>query len=196
MTNARLLFAAAALIAAFSTGANAKLYKWTDEKGVIHYGEVIPPEYAGQDRVQFDDKGREVKPKEKKDPKVLVQDDQATIDQKRRDQALLNSFSTAEEIDMSRDRNLQQINARIEGIQTRLKTAQGDLDGFQKEKATRLQAHKAVDKGLEDDITQASAKVEQLKGDLAKSQAEAGAIKARYDADKQRFLELKGNGKQ
>ncbi len=191
MTNARLLLAASALFAVFSTGADAKLYKWTDEKGVTHYGEVIPPEYAGQDRVQFDDKGREVKAKQARDPSTLVQEDQATIDQKRRDQALLNSFSTADEIDQSRDRSLQQINARIEGIQTRLKTAQGNLESYQQEKATRLKAKKSVE-GLEDDITQASERVERLTGDLEKSQAEAGAIKARYDSDKQRFIELKG----
>ncbi len=195
MTNARLLFAATALFAAFSTGADAKLYKWTDEKGVIHYGEVIPPEFAGQDRVQFDDKGREVKPKQARDPSTLVQEDKATIDQKRHDQALLNSFSTADEIDQSRDRSLQQINARIEGIQTRLKTAEGNLNDYQQEKATRLKAKKSIE-GLEDDITQASERVERLKGDLEKSQAEAGAIRARYDSDKQRFIELKGVKKQ
>ncbi len=196
MNNARLLFAAAAVIAAFSTGANAKLYKWTDEKGITHYGEVIPPEYAGQDRIQFDDKGREVKPKQARDPSTLVQEDQATIDQKRRDQALLNSFSTADEIDLSRDRSLQQINARIDGIQTRLKTAEGNLSGYQQEKETRLKAKKPVDKSLEDDIARSATTIDQLKGDLAKSQAEAGVIKARYDADKQRFLELKGGKKQ
>ena len=46
----RLNFAIA-LIAGlvFSLPAAAKLYKWVDDQGVTHYGETIPPPYAGHD---------------------------------------------------------------------------------------------------------------------------------------------------
>jgi hypothetical protein len=197
MTNARILFAATMLFAVFSTGAEAKLYKWVDEKGETHYGEVIPPEYAGQSRVQFDEKGREVKPEEQKagPGKDNAVEDQAAIDQKRRDAALLGSYSSEQEIDLARDRNLQQINAVMDGTRLRLKTAQGDLDGYQKEKDARLKQGKPMDKDLQDDIDRAGARVGRLKNDLAKSQVEADAIRARYDADKQRFRELKSGGK-
>ncbi len=196
MSNYRILFAATVLLATFSTVAEAKLYKWTDEKGIVHYGSTIPPEYAGQDRVQFDDKGRQVKAQQKADTsKIIVTEEQSVVDQRRRDQALLDSYSTADEIDMTRDRNLQQVNARIDGIQQRMKTAQGNLDGYQKEKDALVKAGRPVGKDLQEDIDEASAKVSQLQNDLAKSQADANTIHARYDAEKQRFIELKGVGK-
>jgi hypothetical protein len=38
------------MMMAFSLSAEAKLYKWVDDKGVTHYGEVIPPEYANKEK--------------------------------------------------------------------------------------------------------------------------------------------------
>jgi len=61
MANAKILGAGLVLLVVFSASAEAKLYKWVDEKGVTHYGETIPPEYAGKDNVQFNDQGRVIK---------------------------------------------------------------------------------------------------------------------------------------
>jgi hypothetical protein len=33
-----------------SLPADAKLFKWVDDQGVTHYGEVIPPEYANKEK--------------------------------------------------------------------------------------------------------------------------------------------------
>lgn len=187
----------ALLLAAFSLGAEAKLYKWVDEKGETHYGEVIPPEYAGQDRKELNKQGMEVKPQEKKAQKqsARIPTDEE-LAQERKDQALLNSFTTPEDIDIARDRNLQQVNAHISGVQMRMKTADEDLAGFQKEKDDLLRAKKEVPKGLQDDIDHAAAKLAKLKGELERAQEEAGKISARYDADKKRFIELKSQEQQ
>lgn len=191
MIKTKILFAVLALFAVFSTAAEAKLYKWVDNKGETHYGEVIPPEYADRDRVQIE-KGHEVKPTDK--PKAATPTSAAKtpedLEQERRDQALLGTFSNEGEIDLARDRNLQQVNARINSIQERLKTAQADLTAYQKEKNDMVKAGKPVDKVLQEQIDQAAAKQAKLQDDLVKSQAEAEAIKARYDADKKRYREL------
>ena len=34
-----------------------KLYKWVDEKGVVHYGETIPPEYKDRASVEMSPRG-------------------------------------------------------------------------------------------------------------------------------------------
>src|SRR3954453_16143171 len=38
-------------------GAATKLYRWTDDKGVVHYGDSVPPEYAKQDRSVLNNQG-------------------------------------------------------------------------------------------------------------------------------------------
>jgi len=131
------------IVAAFSTTVEAKLYKWTDDKGVIHYGEVIPPEYSNKSNVQFSDKGRLIKRNEainnaeqhahEEDEAKKCIDKEATLELRRKDQALLNTFSNEKEIDLARDRNLHQVESLISSIQTLQKAAQESLKNYQQE---------------------------------------------------------------
>ena len=118
MSKSRILTAGFILSAVFSVHAEAKLYKWVDDNGTTHYGEVIPPEYANKDRDSLNKAGlldkrpEKVNPetsrlKEEADKKRKIEN-QATMDQQRRDSALLNTYSNETEIDMARDRSLSQ----------------------------------------------------------------------------------------
>ena len=49
MFNSKVISACFILTMTFSLNAEAKLYKWVDDKGITHYGEVIPPEYANKE---------------------------------------------------------------------------------------------------------------------------------------------------
>lgn len=196
MANKKILFGVAALLAAFSMSAQA-VHRWVDKNGNVHYDDVLPPEAAGQGEVQIQG-GVEVKPKEKpaaKETATQKSTGPVDIEQQRHDDALLGTFSNEAEIDLARDRNLQQVNARVNSIQERMKTAKDDMDGYKKEMDSRKTDGKQADKNLQDLYSQAAAKHSKLQDDLAKAQAEAAAIKARYDADKLRFRELKAAGK-
>jgi len=199
MTNVKILGATLVLFAAFSATAEAKLYKWVDDKGETHYGEVVPPEYANKDKVQFNETGREVK---KKEPKIQAgsgnkapEEDQATIDQRRKDNALVNTYSNEKEIDLARERNLQQVEARINSIQLILKPAQQDLDNYLKESEGLKQSGKKIPDSLQSDITGAENKVAKLKQDLAKAQEKDASVRANFEADKVRYRELTGGAK-
>jgi chromosome segregation ATPase len=196
MIKFKLLLATAALCTAFCFNAEAKLYKWVDENGTTHYGETIPPEYAGRDAKKLE-KGRVVdrddtfdsgKTGAAKDATV----DKATIEAKRRDSALLNSYSNEKEIDLARDRNLMQVEARVNSYTTLLKSARADLDDLHKEGNALTQKGRTIPQSLTEDIGEAEARVAKLQKDLDTSQKESEAVKARYEADKQRYRELKG----
>jgi hypothetical protein len=198
MHKSKFLFATAVFLAAFSLAAQAKLYKWVDKEGVTHYGEVVPPEFADQDKVEFD-KGRktEIKKQEKaaaSAPQGAVEDTPDQIAQKRRDQALLGTYTSEDEIDQARDQSLAQIDTRIEGIQLQMKSAQSDLDGLQREKTTMEQGNNPQKDGLlkqiNRQISQTSARLERLKNDLIQAQDDSSRTKARFASDKQRFREL------
>ena len=136
MINYRL-FVALVIGMTFSLPVMAKMYKWVDDKGVTHYGETIPPEYAHRDREELNKAGRVVEKKEVLTPeerhaKELEdikkrEDEEAALEQKRRDKALLNTYSNVKEIDLTRDRNLQQVEARINSINSQLKMAEDNL---------------------------------------------------------------------
>lgn len=191
MNKSSALIVIASLLALLGTSAEAKLYKWVDDQGVTHYGEVIPPQYADKERVQIN-KGLEVKEpdKPKAGPAKDVKEDEATIERKRRDQALLGTFSSESEIDLALQRNLQPLNARTDGIQLSINTAQDDLAGYQKEKAAMEQSGKPVNKVLQQQIDQTTARIAKLQDELVESKKDVAAMKARYNADKQRYHEL------
>ena len=202
MTNTKVFGVTLALFAVFSSTAEAKLYKWVDDKGETHYGEVVPPEYANKDKVQFNEKGREIKKNEPKDStgdadsgNISAEEKQAAIDRQRRDKALINTYSNEKEIDLSRDRNLQQVEARINSTQLLLKSAQGSLDSYLKEAEELKRGGKKIPDALQSDIADGENRVAKLKQDLDKAQEKAASVRASYEADKVRYRELTGGSK-
>jgi hypothetical protein len=190
------------LSGAFCLPAEAKLYKWVDDNGVTHYGEVIPPEYADKDRVELNKSGRVIneqevltpekrRAKEQADAKKRAEDQRA-IDQQRRDKTLINTYSNVNEIELARSRNLQQIDARINVIKSSIKAASDDLTGLQNEADGYAKRHKAIPPSLQDDLQNAQARLDMLNSDLTQPLADKAAIEARYDADKARYIELTG----
>ena len=196
MIDARILGTTLVLLVAFSATSEAKLYKWVDDKGETHYGEVVPPEYADKDKVQFNDKGREVKKKEPAKEadsgKSTPEEKQAAIDQRRKDNALTSTYSNEKEIDLARDRNLQQVEARINSVQLMLKSAQESLDHYRKEVDGLKRGGKEIPDSLQSDITSAENKVVKLKQDLTQAQEKAASVRAHFEADKVRYRELTG----
>ena len=193
------------IVVAFSTTAEAKLYKWVDDKGVTHYGEVIPPEYANKSNVLLSDKGllikrteeinnKERRANEEDEAKKRI-DNEAKLEQSRKDKALQNTFSSAEEIDLARDRNLHQVESLISSIQSLQKTARENLKNYQQEAAERKRAGRKLPVSLQADITESENKLAKLQLDLVKAQEKAVTVKSNYEADKMRFRELSGSAK-
>jgi len=186
----------------FSLPVAAKLYKWVDDKGVTHYGETIPPEFANKDRAELNKSGRLLKKKavptpaerqakEQEDAKKRA-DEKSALETKRRDTMLTGTYSNVKEIDLARSRSLQQINARINNNNSQLKMANDNLLGLQKESEGYTNANKQIPASLQEDLQESQARVDKLQQNLEKSLAEKAAVEARYDADKARYQELTG----
>ena len=193
-----------ALIASlmFSFPATAKVYKWVDDKGVTHMGDTIPPEFANKNRTELNKSGRAIKKDE-----VLNADerrahnqlddqkrasDEAALESKRHDKALLGTYSNTAEIDLARSRNMQQIEARVNSMASQVNIVNDRLLGLQKEAEGRTSAGKKIPKSLQEDLQETQTRLGKLKEDHANAKAEKAAMEARYDADKARYKELTG----
>lgn len=195
MIDSKLLMSAAALCAAVSLSAEAKLFKWVDNNGVTHYGETIPPEYANKEAVKLD-KGRIEKSEDKRSiNKPVLKDaaaEKARVEAERRDSALINTYSSEKEIDLARDRNLQQIEARTGSYQTLLKSAQDNMASLRSEADGLTKQGRKLPKSLEEDLVEAQKRIDKMQADLDTSLKEREAVIARYEANKVRYRELKG----
>jgi hypothetical protein len=180
----------------------AKLYKWVDDNGTTHYGETIPPEYAGKDREELSKDGRVIRTeevmtperrlaKEKEDEKAR-EDAKAALEQQRRDKTLLNTYSNVNEIDLARDRSLQQIDARINVLGSYVKATNEKIIALQTEADNDTKANRKIPYSLQQDLEDAQARLTRLQEDLEKPIAEKAALEARFEADRKRYIELTG----
>lgn len=201
MNKSRLLIALIAGIS-FSLPVSAKMYKWVDDQGVTHYGETIPPEYANKDRTELNKTGQAVRKsevltpeerraKEEAEAKKRA-DEEVALERKRHDKALINTYSSPAEIDLARSRNLQQVDARVNGIGAQVKIVNDKLLGLQKEADGYKQADRKLPKSLQEDLDETQTRLTKLQQDLDKAKADKAAVEARYDADKARYKELTG----
>ena len=201
MLNSKLLYAAFILLLSLSFNVEAKLYKWVDNQGITHYGEVIPPEYANKERETLTKSGliekqpekitpAEIQAKKDADAKKKVEE-RAEIEQKRRDSALLNTYSNEKEIDMARDRSLELVNARIDSNKTLLKSTQSSLDDLNKEVAARTSQKQKIPHSLTEDIKQTEARIGRYTTEIGKNEEEVAAIKTRFENEKALYRKLK-----
>ena len=183
------------------TAAAARIYKWTDEKGITHYGEAIPAEYRDHAASEMSKSGITVKridavatPEQRKaadDRARLEREEQKRLfEQRRRDTALLNTYTSTREIEDARDRSLVLPQQAIRGLQPRLKKAEDRLKSLQDQTAALQKSGKNVPDHLRDDIGDQKLEVESLRADIGRYQTQIEAIKTRFEADKARYIEL------
>jgi hypothetical protein len=175
-------------------------YRWTDDKGVVHYGDSVPAEYAGKERSVLNGQGVEVGHVDRvKTPAELAQqaqEAQLARQRSQRDQTLLSTYVSAKDIEALRDERLAQIEGQvsasstyIESLATRLGALQERATQF-KPYSTDASARRMPDELAEDLVRTANEARNQRKALDAKRKEQAD-MRAQFEADIQRFRELK-----
>lgn len=199
----RSLLPMLALALACSPAAAQKLYKWVDKDGQTHYGDKIPPEYATQDREILNTQGLSVgreqgaeTAEEARARQEREQADKLAQEQAQRDRMLLATYLNVDEIELLRERRLDQIDGQLviqEQSLANLKARYAE----QLKRASRYQPRNADPKappmpeGMADDLARAESDIETQQLNLDKRRRERAALNAQFDADVARFKELR-----
>lgn len=205
-TKIRVLTALALVVA--MAGAQAepkkgpnKLYKWVDEKGVTHYTETMPAEVKDKSSTEIDRRGRVLR---KNDAALTPDqireieagkeqrkaDEKKAEEQRRKDNALLNTYTTEAEIEGARERALAGATQTLQAIEIRLKTARAKAENAKKQMNEFQKLGKPVPDAVVDDLTTEQRNVEKIGKEWSAKQAEIENLKLKYDNDKLRFREL------
>lgn len=194
---------ACALLAALPANAQ-RLYKYTDPAtGKTVYTERLPAEAAGKANEQLNRQGTVVKREapaptaeelaaREADRKRRLDEEMAAKEEKRKNQALLNTYASEKDIDEARGRALQVNDEAIKDAERKLAEAQkrqkllaSEAEFFQK---------KPMPMQLKLDIQNNQAEMK-AHGDLLDAKRkETASINAKYDEDKRRYLELSKGG--
>ena len=191
-------------LALADAAAAAKIYKWTDERGVTHYGEVIPPEYKDQAAQEMSPHGITLRkldavsatltPEQRKAAEEKAarerEEKQRAFEQRRRDVALVNTYTSAQEIDAARERTLQLPSQAIRGLEPRLKKAQDRLTSVEQQAAGLVKAGKRVPEAVESDIADQKIEVDTIRAEIERNKTQIEIIKSKYEQDKKRYLEV------
>lgn len=193
---------AVTLLGTANAAAGGRIYKWTDEKGVTHYGEVIPPEYRDQSATEMTKRGLTVRKLEgaasleaqrkasEERAQLEREERKRLLEQRRRDMALINQYTSSREIDDARERNLATPQQALRSLEPRQRRIQDDLSSLQRQADALTQAGKPVPDLLKQDIQDRKAELAEIMAERERHEAQIQAIRTRYDADKRRYIEL------
>ena len=186
-------------VASFAAANDKPVYKWVDEKGVTHYGDSIPAQYAKQERTIINRQGIEVGrlDAEKTDAERALEAarDRAASDSRHRDQVLLTTYVSVKQIEQLRDQRLDLIEGQVKVTAQYLDTLQGRLQDLQtrsllyKPYSTNETARPLPD-GLAEDLVRTVKEIRMQERNLATKREEQSVVRERFQSDIQRYVEL------
>ena len=175
---------------------------WTDNNGrQVGCGYTVPPEYANNPTRELNARGVTVKKtegvlsgealrlKQEEDARRKAEEQERTA-QRRRDQALLNSYTSEHEIDARRDRDVGQIDLTIVGLETHLKHLRSNEADLRKRLEPFSKSGKPAPQHLTEDVARLAYEVSETERHIAQRRSEQEALRARYNEIRLRYLEL------
>jgi len=203
-----LLFLSAAILAAGSAMA-AKVYRWVDENGEVHYSETLPPDFEDQKHDELDSQGivraRDQSlvppPPELKDefkelprdasgmerPKALYSDEEL---QRRMDSFLLLRYDSEQEIQDAMTVEINQLEYDRILLQTSRESMSETYRGQIREAANRQRSGVEVDPKIIESISNLETRLESYSKSLANLQTREDEIIANFAAQLERYQYL------
>lgn len=185
----------------------AKLYKWTDEEGNVHYSDKLPPEVVEKEHQELNSRGlttksvnrekTEAERMEEEAAKVAAEterkqkfEQEARV--RARDELLLNTFTTERDLLLARDDRL----AAVDSIISLTTSNNSNIEQQAADTVKRIENLNKAGKEIPENLTKQLANLE---GQLAKNRSfieikreERKKLEQQFENDLQRYRELKG----
>ncbi len=190
------------LLVLLPPGAQAATYRWVDEQGKVHYSDTLPAQSAGVANTELDKQGRVKKenPRTRLSPEERHRLEESRLREEeakreaetraRRDRALLTTYVSESEIDLARNRAVEQEAANLRGLQARLKAATEKLAYADGQVAAYTRAGQSVPRAFSQMRDEARAEIAQLESRIREREEAIEHIKGKFEKDKLRFREL------
>jgi hypothetical protein len=174
-------------------------YRWTDEQGVVHYGDRIPPQYAQKERAVLNSRGVEVRrldaQKTAEQAAAEARTQQGALRQKQHDAFLINNYTSVKDIEALREIRLDQLRGQkssaeqyVESLHSRLSALQTRARMF-KPYSPRPDARRMPD-DLAIDLVHTLNELRTQNNVVSVKNEEETALKEQFQADIDRYREL------
>ena len=175
---------------------------WTNKEGVRECGTTVPPEFAQQGHEEINKQGRVVNEQDRaktqeeleaaaKQIAIDKEKQQAEADRVKKDKILLDVYTKVEDIEKVREDNIKAIQRRITLTKSQIQKTQADLDKRIQSAAEAERSGKAPNEALLKDIENLRQRIKNNENFIAERAKEVEATRASFNADIERFKELK-----
>lgn len=182
--------------------AGPKMYRWVDNQGNVFYGDKIPPEYAPQGSKELSGQGVVVKtnapPKtdeqraeEQRQAQLQAEKDHIIKEKNAHDRMLLNTFSTEDDLVMTRNGKVAAIDAMINATKSRNESLKKSLTSLRASAAERERNGQNIPDKLRSDIAAIHTQIQDNINYIASKQREQEELRTQFETDLERFHELK-----
>ncbi len=195
------MFLCSTLLAVAPAAAQERMYKCVDAKGKVYYTQVPPPECLGRDTQELNKSGTLIRKNPAAIPltpaqeqareaerKKKLEEEERSREERRKNLALLNTYSSERDIDEARTRALAEAQGAIEDTERRIAGAQKRHKELEAEK--EFYVKKPMPFKLKQEIANNEIEIENQFALLEAKKKEISTIKAKYDEEKRRYVEL------
>lgn len=203
LAGAILLCTSPAATAAQPTGSSTLLYCCQDTTGKQVCGDILPQACYGRAYREIGEGARTVRQVEApltseqraqraEEDEKRRQEDAVRKEQQRKDQALLNTYGNVRDIDAMRARAEEDINKSIQAAETKIAEIRAQRKKFENEAEfyKKKTPPAEIQKGLRD----ADYEIQAQESVIAAKKKDLETLRAKYDEDKKRFIELNRRG--
>jgi len=203
LQSAALSCAALALFFSAHSAAQHRMYKCVDDKGRVYYTQVPPKECLGRETQELSRQGTVTKstggaltPEQEaareEQRKKQEEREIAAREEKRKIQALLNTYSGVKDIEEARARALKDNEVAILESEKRIAGAEKRKKELDAEKEFYLK--KPVPPKLAQDMKNNEIEIKNQRELLDAKKKQVAGINTKYDEDKRRYVELTQGG--
>ena len=191
------LIGATLAVPAQAAEGNVRMFKCVDAAGKAYYSDKMNPD-CGQSS-ELNRQGVVMPKKDVAKSARSAKGDAAgsapinSQSQDRRDRALMATYTSEDEIDAARDRSLSIPAQGTKSVEAKLNKANQSLTELKKRADALAEQKKPLPALLLEDVSASQKEIATLEADFAQRKAQSDAIRVKYEADKQRYRELRGS---
>ena len=138
------LITLSAVLLSCSFSVQAKMYKWVDDNGQIHFGDRIPPQYLVKEHEELNQQGVVTRYREAaKTPQQLAEEKRLEEERKKaeiiakrkkqRDQVLLDTYTTERDLIVARDSRLDAVDSQIRLAVSIIKDSNNKIEAMERQ---------------------------------------------------------------
>jgi Domain of unknown function (DUF4124) len=194
------------ILALFATTSEARLYRWVDEAGAVHYTDTLPPAQAERGHSEMSERGLVVDTTEPaKTPEELQREqeikraqlaaERAKKEQEAADQMLLRTFGSVDDMIMARNGRLASIEAMNRLTRGNIRRKQELLRALRADAADRERTGQPIPTQLSNHIANSEKSIQEAYATIVEREQQKQEIRATFARDLTRYRQLKNISK-